>query len=208
MVPLMRGRIVKISVVLCALGGAVYAADQAAAPAQPTVEQTIAQQLVGEGQEAHESGLTKDIEHYSPDQMLGIAVKYDQDMRQGIEHGENVKVQAYRSHDLIRMSCIGDKIEQMKSVMNLVEARYLMLRSFKTQALVMQSQFAIISLAHDRVTQLVAEVDGCMGDNLDAVSVGRIHEEILPNANDPNDPSRPGTPLTPVERPPEASPYR
>jgi hypothetical protein len=208
MVPFMRGRIVKIGVVLCALGGAVYAADQAAAPAQPTVEQTIAQQLVGEGQEAHESGLTKDIEHFSPDQMLGLAVKYDQEMRQGIEHGENVKVQAYRSHDLIRMSCIGDKIEQMKSVMNLVEARYLMLRSFKTQAIVMQSQFAIISLAHDRVTQLVAEVDGCMGDNLEAVSAGRIHEEILPNTNDPNDPTRPGTPLTPIDRPPEASPYR
>ena len=208
MVPFMRGRILKIGVVLCTLGGGVYAAEQANAPAQPTVEQTIAQQLVGEGQEAHESGLTKEIEHYSPDQMLGLAAKYDQDMRQGITHGEDVKVQAYRSHDIIRMTCIGDKIEQMKSVISLVEARYLMLRSFKGQAIVMQSQFAVISLAHDRVTQLAAQVDACMGDNLDAVTAGRIQEEIMPNTNDLSDPTRPGTPLTPIERPPEASPYQ
>ena len=208
MVPFMRGRIVKIGVVLCALGGGVYAAEQATAPPQPTVEQTIAQQLVGEGQEAHESGLTKEIEHYTSDQMLTMAVQYDQEMRAGITHGEDVKVQAYRSHDIIRMTCIGDKIEQMKSVINLVEARYLMLRSFKGQALVMQSQFAIISLAHDRVAQLISQVDACMGDNLEAVSVGRIHEEILPNVNDPTDPTRPGTPIENVERPAEASPYR
>ncbi len=81
-----------------------------------------------------------------------------------------------------------------------------MLRSFKTQAIVMQSQFAIISLAHDRVAQLAAQVDTCMGDNLDAVSAGRIHEEILPNVNDPTDPDPARQPADPRRTPPRSEP--
>lgn len=208
MVPSMRGRIVKIGVVLCSLAGAVYAAEEATNSTPPTVEQIIAQQLVKEGQEAHESGITKEIEHYTSDQMMALGIKYDQEMRQAITHGEDVKIQAYRSHDIIRMTCIGDKIEQMKEVISITEPRYLMLRSFKSQVAVMQSQFAVISAAHQRVIELGAQVDACMGDSLDAVTVGRIKEEILPSTNDPNDPSRPGSPIVPVERPPEASPYR
>jgi hypothetical protein len=45
-----------------------------------------------------------------------------------------------------------------------------------------------------------------MGDNLDAVTTGRINEEETPPTVE--DPFRPPAPFVPVERPPEASPYR
>jgi hypothetical protein len=206
---MVRGRILKIGVALCGLAGVVYAADEVANPEAPTVEQTIAQQLAAEGQQAKAQGLTKDIEHFTSDQMLGLSIKYDQEMRQSVEHAQDVKVQAYRSHDIIRMNCIADKVEQMKSVIMVTEPRYLMLRSFKTQIIVMQSQFAIISAAHQRVNDLVQEVDSCMGDSLDAVTVGRIQEEgAYQTVDQLNDPTRPQSSIQQIERPPEASPYR
>ncbi|HVY41300.1 MAG TPA: hypothetical protein VHM31_25365 [Polyangia bacterium] len=204
----MRGRIVKIGVVLCGLAGAVYAAEEATNPAPPTLEQTIAQQLVAEGQSARESGVTKAIENYTADQMLGLATQYDQEMRRAIDHAQDVKIQAYRSHDIIRMTCIDDKVDQIKSVISLTEPRYLMLRTFKTQVVVMQSQFAIIATAHERVANLTAEIDACMGDNLDAVGVGRIQEESAPATENLNDPTKPQDSIQPITRPAEASPYR
>jgi hypothetical protein len=208
MVPFMRGRIVKIGAVLCGLAGVVYAAEEVTNPPPPTLEQTIAQQLVAEGQAAREMGVTKAVENYTSDQMLALATQYDQEMRRAIDHAQDVKILAYRSHDIIRMTCIDDKVEQIKSVIGLSEPRYLMLRTFKSQVVVMQSQFAIISAAHDRVTNLTAEIDACMGDNLDAVTVGRIQEEKAPATDDLNDPTKPQDSIQPINRPAEAIPYR
>jgi hypothetical protein len=163
---------------------------------------------VNEGQIARQTGVTKEIESYSAEQMLALAVSYDQEMRKAIDHAQDVKSLAYRSHDIIRMACIDDKVDQIKQVITLTEPRYLMLRSFKSQPIIMQSQFAIISAAHARATELTAEIDACMGDNLDAVSIGRVQEETIPQANDLNDPTRPQTSIQPIDRPPEASPYR
>jgi hypothetical protein len=210
MVPSMvRGRTLKVALVLCGLAGGVYAADEVTSPELPTVEQTIAQQLAAEGRVARDQGQTKEIEHLSAQQMLDLAVKYDQEMRQAIEHAQDVKIMAYRSHDIIRMTCIDDKVDQIKAVIMSAEPRYLMLRSFKSQLVVMQSQFAIINSAHERVTDIVKEVDACMGDNLDAVTAGRIQEEdIYHSENNVNDPTRPQSSIQPIERPAEASPYR
>src|SRR6185312_276921 len=208
MVLSMRGRTLKIAVALCGLAGAVYAADEATAPAGPTLEQTIAQQLVQEGQLAHQNGATSEVENYTPDQMLTLATSYDQEMRRSIDHAQDVKILAYRSHDIIRMTCIDDKVDQIKQVITLTESRYLMLRSFKSQVIIMQSQFAIISAAHARVRELTSEIDACMGDSLDAVSIGRIEEETTAPTNAINDPTRPQSSITSIERPPEASPYR
>jgi len=208
MVLSMRGRTLKIAVALCSLAGGVYAAEEATAPPGPTLEQTIAQQLVQEGQLAHQSGDTKELENYTPDQMMALATKYDQDMRRAVDHAQDVKILAYRTHDIIRMTCIDDKVDQIKQVITLTESRYLMLRSFKTQVIIMQSQFAIITAAHARVTELAAEIDACMGDNLDAVSLGRIEEEKMAQANSLIDETRPQSSITSIERPPEASPYQ
>jgi hypothetical protein len=114
-------------------------------------------------------------------------------------------VMAYRSHDIIRMTCIDDKVTQMKTLVNMASTPMLMLRTFKDQPIVMREQFDVIGRAHERVSQLGAEVDACMGDSLDAVSAGKIQEEQEPT--NINDPTRPPTPSVEIDRPPEASPY-
>jgi len=202
----MRGRTLKLTVALCGLGaGAVYAADQAAQPPQPDINQTIVQQMVNEGQVANAAPNAPADNPYTVQQMLILAPKYTADMQTAIEHAQDVRVMAYRSHDIIRMTCIDDKVNQMKTLVNMASTPMLMLRTFKDQPIVMREQFDVIGRAHDRVSQLGAEVDACMGDNLEAVSTGKIQEEQEPT--NVNDPTRPPSPTTPIERPPEASPY-
>jgi hypothetical protein len=206
MPPSMRGRTLKLTVALCGLGaGAVYAADQAAQPPQPDINQTIVQQMVNEGQVANAAPNAPAENPYTVEQMLILAPKYTADMQTAIEHAQDVRVMAYRSHDIIRMTCIDDKVNQMKTLVNMASTPMLMLRTFKDQPIVMREQFDVIGRAHDRVSQLGAEVDACMGDNLEAVSTGKIQEEQEPT--NVNDPTRPPSPTTPIERPPEASPY-
>lgn len=204
----MRGRILKLTVVLTGLAGGVYAADLATAPAAPAdVGRVILAQEVNEGQlikagqaERHQVGA------YTTDQMLDLAQTYDNEMRAAVEHAEDVRILAYHSRDIIRMTCIDDKLAQIKAVINVAQPRFLTLRTFKTAELVMREQFSVINQAHERVGELRAQVDGCLGDNLDAVSIGRIQEETGPDDNI-NDPTRPPSPNIDVTRPPEASPY-
>jgi hypothetical protein len=202
----MRGRIVKVAAALCGLAGAVYAADEATAPAKPDLNHTIVAQMVNEGQLADALPNAPADSKYTSEQLMILAPKYAAEMENTIEHAQDVRILAYRSHDIIRMTCIDDKIAQMKTLESLASPRMLMLRTFKAEPIVMRSEFDVISEVHNRVTVLGTEVDACMGDNLDAVSAGRIQEEMAPNT-DINDPTRPPVPLQAIDRPPEASPY-
>ncbi len=204
----MRGTIAKVTVALLSLAGVVYAADQATYDApEPEVGKTIVKQLVNEGELAN-ADATKPhkTDMYSSAQMLDLAPKYGEEMKAAIEHAETVRMLAYQSRDIIRMTCIDDKVAQMRTVISIIEPRYLMLRTFKTEEVVLRDQFSQISQAHDRVAELAAQIDACMGDNLDAVSAGRIQEETAPSDNF-NDTTRPPTAIQQIDRPPEASPY-
>jgi hypothetical protein len=127
-------------------------------------------------------------------------------MEVAIGHAQDVRIAAYRAHDIIRMTCIDDKLLQMKTLENLASPRMMMMRTFKAEPIVMRVEFDVISQVHDRVAALGAEVDGCMGDDLSAISAGHIHEENQ-FATSVDDPSRPPAPFVPIDRPPEASPY-
>jgi hypothetical protein len=202
----MRGRIVKVAVVLCGLAGAVYAADQATAPPQADVNRALVTQLVNEGRLANALPNAPADNKYTSEEMMILAPKYAADMEHAVEHAQDVRIAAYRSHDIIRMTCIDDKLMQMKTLENLASPRMMMMRTFKAEPIVMRVEFDVISQVHDRVTVLGSEVDACMGDNLDSVPAGRINEENQ-FATDANDPTRPPMPLPALDRPPESSPY-
>jgi hypothetical protein len=201
----MVGRTLKLTVALCGLAGAVYAADQAAEPPKQDVNKVIVQQLVNDGQLANTAPNAPADNTYTAEQMEMLAAKYKADMQTALEHAETVRLTAYRSHDIIRMTCVEDKIAQMKTVATLAETPLLMLRTFKAEPIVMRTQFDVISQVHDRIAVVATEVDACMGDNLNAVTNGTINEEATPTTA--LDPFHPPTPFVPVDRPPEASPY-
>jgi len=201
----MVGRTLKLTVALCGLAGAVYAADQAAEPPKQDVNKVIVQQLVSEGQLANSAPNAPADNTYTAEQMEILAARYKADMQTAAAHADEVRLTAYRSHDIIRMTCVEDKIAQMRTVATLASTPMLMLRTFKAEPIVMRTQFDVISQVHDRVSALAAEVDTCMGDNLNAVTTGRINEEEAPTTVE--DPFHPAAPFVPVDRPPEASPY-
>jgi hypothetical protein len=192
------------------LAGAVYAADQATAPpASDDLARTITNQKVKEGTLV--TPVLKDPEHQSekltPDQMIDLVGRYDTEAKAALEHAENERIVAYRSRDIIRMTCIDDKLAQMKEVTLGAEPRALAFPRLRENDLVMRQHFLVLQQARNRVLELAVEIDGCMGDVLDAVSMGRIKEET-PTTDTASDPTRPPNPVHDIDRPGEASPYR
>jgi hypothetical protein len=190
------------------LAGGVYAADQVTAPAADDLAKTIADQRVKEGVPAKPA---QDPEHQSEklthDQMIELVGRYDVESKTAYDHAENTRIAAYRTRDIIRMTCIDDKLTQMKDVINIATPRLLAFPSLASDELRMRQHFLVLQQARNRVMELATEVEGCMGDVLDAVTIGRIKEET-PATDSIFDPTRPPTPTHDVDRPGEASPYR
>ena len=132
------------------------------------------------------------IESFTPEQMLELAGKYDKEMKAASEHAENQRILAYRSRDLIRMTCIDDKLTQMMVVIKLAEPRLRRLGGDQGDLLVMRQHFSIVAAgARSGRPSSRREVDQCMGDNLGTVSAGRIKEEATPETDNVFDPTRP-----------------
>jgi len=191
------------------LAGAGYAADQATAPPAPAdVGATIATQKVKQGELVKpEQDPEHQAEKLSAEQMTVLISRYDTESKVAYEHGETTRIQAYRSRDIIRMTCVDDKLTQMKDILNAAKPRLMEFSRLGDDELRMRQHFVVLQQARNRVMELAAEVEACMGDTLDAVSNGRIREEG--SSSDPVlDPTRPPTPTRDIERPGEASPYR
>ena len=190
------------------LAGAVYAAEQVTAPAPDDVSKTITDQKIREGTLVKPA---QDLEHqaekYTTEQMLELVGKYDTESKVAYEHAETTRIAAYRTRDIIRMTCIDDKLTQMKDVINVATPRLLAFPRLVSDELKLRQHFLVLQLARNRVMELATEVEACMGDSLDAVTMGRIKEET-PTTDTIFDPTRPPSPTRDIDRPGEASPYR
>jgi hypothetical protein len=191
------------------LAGVVYAADQANEPPAPAdVGTTITAQKVRQGELVKP---VQDLEHQaeklSAEQMTVLVSKYDTESKVAYEHGETTRIQAYRWRDIIRMTCVDDKLTQMKEVLLAAAPRLLAFSRLVDDELRMRQHFVVLQQARNRVIELAAELEVCMGDTLDGVSNSRIREE-MPPSNPVLDPTRPPAPTHDIERPGEASPYR
>lgn len=200
--------IVRAAVATLGLASAVYAADQAGSPPDgDDVSKVITSQRIKEGALAKPG---QDPEHQSeklsPEQMVELVGRYDAESKTAYEHAETTRIAAYRSRDIIRMTCIDDKLTQMKEVLNLATPRVLAFARLRSDDLVMRQHFLVLQMARNRVMELATEVESCMGDALDVVSAGRIKEETPTDSV--FDPTRPPSPTRDVDRPAEASPYR
>jgi hypothetical protein len=190
------------------LAGAVYAADQVTAPAANDLGKTITDQRVKEGVPAK---APEDPEHQAATlthaQMIELLGRYDAESKTAYEHAENTRLTAYRTRDIIRMTCIDDKLTQMKDVINIAAPRLLAFPGLASDELRMRQHFLVLQMARNRVMELATEVEACMGDVLDAVMYGRIREEA-PTNDSVFDPTHPPSPTHDIERPGESSPYR
>lgn len=188
-----------------ALAGGVYAADKVTAPEPADVSSVINAQRIKQGVPVKAN---EDLEHQTqtltPEQLVELASRYDKDMRKALDHAEGVRVNAYRQRDIIRISCIDDKLVQIKDVIRSAAPRIASVARVNQEELILRQHFLIVQMARKRVDELAADVEACMGEGLDAVTAGRIRNET---ADAILDPTQPPSPTTNTERPPEASPY-
>jgi hypothetical protein len=203
---LRRSWIARGVIATLALAGGVYAADQVTAPEPADVGSVINAQRIKQGVPVNAG---EDLEHQqqmlTTDQLVELASRYDKDMRSAVDHAEAVRIGAYRQRDIIRLSCIDDKLMQMKDVIRASEPRIASVTRKVNEELVTRQHFLIVQQARKRVDELAADVEACMGEGLDSISAGRIHDESPSDAI--LDPTRPPTPWFETVRPPEASPY-
>src|SRR5436190_10764704 len=169
--------VVRVALVTLGLAGAVYAGEQVTAPPDD-LSKTITEQKIREGALAKpQPDLEHQLEKLSPPQMMELIGRYDAESKTAYDHGETTRIQAYRSRDIIRMTCIDDKLTQMKEVLNVAAPRVLAFPRLVSDDLVMRQYFLVLQQARNRVLELATEIDACMGEALDGVWVGRIKEE-------------------------------
>lgn len=198
------------------LATAVWATQAASGDDAEALARTIKRQkirsgiLVAQGPGASERK-TKEhqAEALTSDQIIELASSYETEIREALEHAEMVRVGAYRSRDIIRMTCIDDKLAQMRSVFRIVEPRFVSIRGVRHDELIVRGQFSLIQQAVERVRALASEMEDCLGETLDVISGAQLNEGLpSPTSARETDPTRPQEPGASVDRPPEASSYR
>jgi hypothetical protein len=202
-----RGRALQLAIVSTGLVTAIAAAQIATKPDQDPMSRAIAKQKVTVGQPAN-AAPERQRQPLSPEQMLAAAESYDADIKMALEHGETLRVGAYRSKDIIRMTCVDEKLGQMKEISGIAKPRFTTIKQAGIDEFTMRNQFTTIREGAERVKQLAEEMEACVGDALDDVTMGKINEEQRGPGASIADPTQPPTPTIEVERPGFASPDR
>jgi hypothetical protein len=203
---LWRGRAIKLAIVSTGLVTALATAQMAAKTEPPSMSKMIAQQQVAAGQyptPADHSG--KLMSH---EEILATAVKYEAEFKRILEHAETMRVNAHRTRDLIRMTCVDERLGQMKQINAIASPRFASIK-LVTEDFQMRAQFITLREGYDRLSVLADELENCTGDALapEAV-VGLGLEEHGPGVitNDTTLPADPSE--VTAERPGAASPWR
>lgn len=189
----------------------MYAAEQAAAPDAAALERTIAAQRISDGRPAP-AGATAEhqAQPFTPAQMISLAAQYQQEMKAAVDRVETLRMQAYKSRDLIKMTFLDDKLTQISVVVKMAEPSGQAL-AHETESLTMRAHFSLVQQARDRAKEILADAEAAAGEDMGTVSTGNIQAEETQQNSGANDPTRPGTAIqdvTSLDRPGEASPYR
>src|SRR5204863_8269345 len=103
---------------------AFAAVDFTASPDAKLMGRVIMRQRVAAGQPAQAPARVRQDTPLTADQMFASAASYELDMTKALEHAENVRVHAYRARDIIRMTCVDERLGQMKQIMFIAKPRF------------------------------------------------------------------------------------
>jgi hypothetical protein len=138
------------------------------------------------------------------DEMLSLIRKYAAEIVEAVALGESERNQAMRAKDAIKLTCIQERLANLKIMKRLSDERLAASERprIRGDELNLRHEFRGVELGHQRVLQLRRELLGCAGESLE-VSVGY---DRLPTVIE--DPTGAHVPPPPVDRPPPASPYK
>jgi hypothetical protein len=201
-----RGRAVTLAILGTAFVTALAGAQMATKPDDSAMSRAIAQQQVAAGQAptgAKDSGKAMSI-----DEMLVNADTYENQMKRTLEHGESARVSARRSRDIIRTTCVEDKVGQMKQVFAIAKPRFSTIKTLTGDEFHMRAQFTIIREGAGRMRVLADELEACTGDSAEAIGDIRLEDERNGPGGSVTDPTLPALPIVDLARPEEASTYQ
>jgi hypothetical protein len=139
------------------------------------------------------------------DEMLSLVKKYATEIDEAVSTGESERDKAVRAKDAIKLSCIQDRLANLKIMKRLSDERVAASarNRIRDDELNLRHEFRGVELAHQRVVQLRSELVNCMGESLEVSIVGG--DRPVPAMEDPTGAH---LPPPPVDRPPPASPYK
>jgi hypothetical protein len=139
------------------------------------------------------------------DEMLSLVKKYATEIVEAVSTGESEREKAVRAKDAIKLSCIQDRLANLKIMKRLSDGRLAASERnrIRDDELNLRHEFRGVELAHQRVIQLRRELVNCMGESLEISIAG--NDRPVPATEDPTGAH---LPPTPVDRPPPASPYK
>ena len=139
------------------------------------------------------------------DEMISLLKKYATEIAEAVSTGESERNNAIRAKDAIRLSCIQDRLANLKVMKRLSDERLAASQRtrIRDDELNLRHEFRGVELAHQRVIQLRRELMGCRGESLE-VDIGGA-DRVQPVGEDPT-----GVHIPPpaADRPPPASPYK
>jgi hypothetical protein len=140
------------------------------------------------------------------DEMLSLVKKYATEIVEAVSTGESERDKAVRAKDAIKLSCIQERLANLKIMKRLSDERVAASdrNRIRDDELNLRHEFRGVELAHQRVVKLRQELLSCMGESLE-ISIGGGNDRPVPATEDPTGAH---LPPTPVDRPPPASPYK
>lgn len=149
----------------------------------------------------------RDPEILNHDEILSLSRKYGSDLADALLDGERHREKAVRERDSIKLSCIQDRLSNMKLMKKLADDGLVALDrpAIRADDLRLRHEFRGVEMAHERVNQLHQELLECVGENLE-VTMGNGQETTIPSTR-ATDPAAVVTETPRIERPIPASPF-
>jgi hypothetical protein len=209
-----------IAAAALSIGGAVLAqdtptppGDPAAEPAQPAEPAPPGPAQPAEPAEPPQPDMSGQggakVANISAAEMTKRGDEYLKRMRATLQRVVKLKsvIEQQKDVDVLKLDCVNDKLLQIKGLLNAGEqANTRMLEAISSgDETARYDQFSILTIAHEKVAELAAEADQCVGQ--DQVYIGPTDVDVE-GGDEPDDPTQPDEPGYPeVEIPPTSSPF-
>lgn len=144
----------------------------------------------------------------TPQEMLTQSQSYRGNMMQTTQRLNQMVEEARKQKDVIRLTCLTDKVVQANANMNILDKAIQNLQDAvgRNDEGASTHEFTRITIVNQKVQILGAEAEGCVGEELQFVGATKVDVEIGPDVRK-DDPTQPSGPANVFERPPVASPF-
>jgi hypothetical protein len=139
----------------------------------------------------------------SADQQNGEATKYVGQMRAIQTRVEQLREQALKSKDVIRLNCVNEKLTEIKGNINVASKAQRNMDQAGTNQIERTHQFTKVATIQQKVVVLGQEAEQCVGEDIRYTGTTTVVTETPPGL--PDDPTRVDPPDPFIPRPPDAS---